>query len=195
MFYINRLNKTMKNNKFKLILLILPLYLVCISCTKEIDLNQADDLEINPITTISLFHFDAPANNFIIGNSNAFSDGDFVQIDIFNNSFIDNNLVRAELEFETINSINRDYEVQIDFLDDSNEIRHTFTFSAEASPNNENITTRHIEVFEDTELSNLKQTSNLAFTLTMLPGEPVNSSTPGNISLKSKATFFLNIKR
>lgn len=185
----------MKKQIFNFNLLVFILHILFISCTKEIDLNQINDLEINPITTLSLFYFDATASEFITTNSNTLSQTDFVQIDVFNDPFLNDNLIKAELEFETVNSINRAYEVQVDFFNNTNQLQHTLTFLTIASPNNQDIATRHIEVFEADTLENLKQTSALVFTLTMLPGQTVNATTPGNINLKSKATLFLNIKR
>lgn len=186
---------TMRTPILNLSLVVLFIHFIFVSCTKAIDFNQINDLEINPITSISLFYFDATANDFITGNNEIFSTTDFVQIDVFNDPFINDNLIKAELEFETINSINRAYEVQVDFFDNTNQIRHSFRFLTAASPNNEDLTTQHLEVFEADALESLKQTTTMVFTLTMQPGTAITSLTPGHINLKSKATFFLNIKR
>lgn len=177
-------------------LFLFVLHVMCVSCTKEVDFNQINDLEINPVIESSLFYFDAVAGDFVIGGSGEYSTGDFVIIDIFNNEFVNDNLVKAEFLFETVNSINRAYEVQVDFFDDFNPLPlHTFTFSTAASITNDDLTTQYLEVFEGNALTNLKQTTKLAFTLTMLSGTPINSSTPGKIHLESKGTFYLNIER
>ena len=181
---------------FKPTLLLFVLHVICVSCTKEVDFNQINDLEINPVIESNLFYFDATAGDFIIGGSDEFSTPpEFIIIDIFNNQFVKDNLIKAELLFETVNSINRAYQVQVDFFDNANQLRHTFTFSTEASITNDDLTNQYLEVFEGDALINLKQTTKLAFTLTMLPGAPINTSTQGRIHLESKGTFYLKIER
>ncbi|GAA4238510.1 hypothetical protein GCM10022291_29250 [Postechiella marina] len=180
---------------FKIAFFVISMGLIGVSCTEEIDLDQVNDLEINPVLESSLFYFEAAAGDFFLGGSGAYTAGDYVVLDIFDNEFVNDNLIKAELVFETVNSINRAYQVQVDFLDNTNTLRHSFTFSADASPNNENLTFEHIEVFEDETLENLKETTTLVFRLTMLPGAPVDPNSPGSIHLKSKGVFYLNIDR
>ncbi|MBB1489923.1 hypothetical protein H4O21_25300, partial [Oceanospirillum sp. D5] len=58
---------------------------------------------------------------------------------------------------------------------------------------NEVIASTHMEVFEGDALERLKQSRIIAFTLVMQPGEAINQDTPGEISVKSKGVFSLNI--
>lgn len=175
-------------------LFLFPIYFISVSCTKDVDFNQINDLEISPIIESSLFYFDATANDFIIGGSDEFNiPTEFIAIDLFNNQFTNDNLIKVELLFEIVNSINRSYRIQVDFLDNSSQLLHTFSFSAEASITNEDLITQKIEIFEGQNLISLKQTRQIAFTLIMLPGVPINASTQGKIYLESKGTFYLNI--
>ena len=103
------------------------------------------------------------------------------------------NLIKAEFVFETTNSISRAFQVRVDFLDDTNQIQHTFTFFTTASTNNTNVVSNYTEVFQDNALNALKNTSILVFSLKMLPGVPINQNTIGRISVKSKAVFYFNI--
>lgn len=185
----------MKKQILKVFLCLIAFSLVFVSCTKDVDFDQANDLEISPVIESSLFHFKGTAGNFFIGGSEEATVGDFVELDIFNNEFINDNLIKAELEFEIVNSINRGYQVTVEFFDESSITPlHSFTFSADPSPSNLELLTLYTEVFEGNELLALKASVRLEFTLTMLPGAPINSSTPGKISLKSKGVFYLNIE-
>jgi hypothetical protein len=129
------------------ILVTVALNFAFISCTKEIDFNQVNDIEVSPVFEISLIHFDAQASDFFVGGSELAIVQDFVLLDVFNNSFINENLVKAEFVLETINSINRSYSLQIDFLNDSNQLQHSFTTTAPASLSNSEVLTAHKEVF------------------------------------------------
>lgn len=176
---------------FFFLMLILSTY---ISCTKEVDFDQVDDLVLTPVVESSIFHFEASAEDFILGGmENLRFNSGFVEIDVFNNRFVNEDLVKAELVFEVVNSINRGYEITIEFWDDSFR-RYSLPVSASSSPINESLIFNTTEEFEGVKLLNLKATTRLRFRLTMLSGVPIDSNTPGKISLKSKGVFYLNIE-
>ncbi|MFS4484079.1 hypothetical protein ACKGJY_13745 [Hyunsoonleella sp. 2307UL5-6] len=172
---------------------VLSFLMLFIACTKPVDFNQLDDLLLEPVVESSIFFFNAEASEFFTGGTEQSEVSDFVQIDIFNNSFINNNLIKLEFVLDIENSINRAYELQLDFLDTNGDLLETFTISADASPNNSVIANTHTEVFEDEALVRIKQSSILNFTLRMLPGEPITTDTPGEIEVHSIGVFHLNI--
>jgi len=166
---------------------------VCLSCAEPVNFNQISDFEISPVIESSLIFLDEPANRFSNNDTELTTIQDFVQVDFFNNNFIVKNLIKAEFVFETTNSISRAFQVRVDFLDDTNQIQHTFTVFTTASTNNTNVVSNYTEVFQDNALNALKNTSILVFSLNMLPGVPINQNTIGRISVKSKAVFYFNI--
>ena len=174
-------------------LLLVIINILCLSCTEPVNFNQIDDFEISPVIESSLIFLDEPAHRFSNNDNELNTIQDFVQVDFFNNNFIVENLIKAEFVFETTNSINRAFQVQVDFLDSNDQIQHTFTFFTAASPNNTNVVSNYTEVFQDNSLTALKNTSKLVFTLNMLPGMAINQNTIGRISVKSKAVFYFNI--
>ncbi|WP_142783917.1 hypothetical protein [Changchengzhania lutea] len=184
---MNRLN-------FKYFLLILLMSLFYSSCTKEVDFNQVNDLELNPILESSLVFFDEPASQFVDNGIEVNTIQDFVIIDVFNEGFINDNLIKADFVFEYENSIHREFSLQVDFLDSADQIQHSFVLTADASPSNEVLKYQHIEVFDGDKLITFKQTTKLIFTLTMQPGQSINENSLGKISLRSKGVFYFNIK-
>lgn len=163
------------------------------NCSKAVDFNQADDLVLEPIVESSLVFYKASAEDFFIGGSEQVTAEDFAEIDFFNNSFIQDNLIKVEFVFQVENSINRAYRLSVSFLDGNGQILETFDVNTAASPNNQVIPSEHIETFEGAALQRVKQARLLVFRLTMLPGTPINENTPGEISVKSKGILFLNI--
>ncbi|TBN01357.1 hypothetical protein EYD45_13200 [Hyunsoonleella flava] len=176
----------------KYLYLALVTLLVC-GCTKPIDFDQANDLVLQPVIESSLIFYSASASDFFVGGSEQSTAEDFVEIDLFGGSFIQDNLVRVEFVFEIENSINRAYQLRLNFLDENNQLLESFNVNTDASPNNEVIASTHMEVFEGDALERLKQSRIIAFTLVMQPGEAINQDTPGEISVKSKGVFSLNI--
>lgn len=171
----------------------LVLLLLLHNCTKPIDFNQVDDLVLQPVVESSLIFYTARAEDFFVGGSEQNTAEDFVEVDFFSGSFIQESLVKVEFVFDIENSINRPYQLRLRFLDVNGQLLESFTVDTAASPTNQTIATTHTEVFEGASLERIKQTGIIEFTLVMQPGEPINQNTPGEISVKSKGVFSLNI--
>ncbi|MDN3666186.1 hypothetical protein ACFFU1_11715 [Algibacter miyuki] len=165
------------------------------ACTEEIDFDQAEDLVIKPVVSASLAYFDEPATQFFVAGTEVTSVQDFVSVEFFNNEFVVDNVEKAELVFETKNTINRTFELQIDFLDASGRVQHSFIVREDASGDNADEISTHTEVFENGTLNALKRTTQMVFTLRMLPGEPLTANTPGRVEYKSYAAFYLNLNQ
>ncbi|MCL5129084.1 hypothetical protein [Algibacter sp. L4_22] len=183
-----------KNIKSK-ISLLLVMGLIVMSCTEAIDLDQVNDLVLTPAVEASLVYFDEPASRFIDSGANASTIQDFISVEFFNDQFIADNLEKAEFVFETKNTINRIFELQVDFLDDTGTVRHTIIVNEDAAPDNTDSTTTYIEVFEGSSLTALKQTVTINFSLRLLPGETIDENTPGRIQYISYASFYFNISK
>lgn len=166
------------------ILLTLLSLLFFMSCTKEVDFDQVNDITITPTVETSLFYFTAQANEFFEDEDDVVN---FIEVDIFNDASVNHKLTRLDLVFETENTIPRDFSFTIEFYNESSVFINSFTFlTSEESP--------HIITFEEESLEQIKNSNDLVFTLKMLPGTPINSNTSGNINLKSKGIFYLNIE-
>lgn len=186
----------MKRPTYICLLFVIAL-LTMTSCIDDVDFDQADGLQIEPVLVSSLAFFDAPAEEFIIDpdESNVTRDT-LTNIGIFEDPFVVDNLVRAEFLFEITNSINRAFEAQIELLNDNLEVQHIITIAIPTSPQNQEVITEQIEVFENETLSALTMSTQIFFTLTLVPDPnlpDVDESTPGRLRLRSVGTFFLNI--
>lgn len=159
------------------------------------DFDQINDLELSPILEASLIFIEAAAPDFFVGGIEEATVQDFVGIDTFHDTFVTNNLIKADFVIETLNSINRSYDLKIDFLNELDQLQYSFTVTTPASPTNAEIISQHTEVLEGNSLAALKRTTKIAFTLTMLPGPPINGNTPGKIHSKAKVVAYFNYKK
>ncbi|WP_299557128.1 hypothetical protein [Seonamhaeicola sp.] len=167
--------------------------IVLLACTKDVDFNQVDDFEVSPVVESSLIFLNEPANQFYENNAEVTTVQDSVLIDVFEDQFVQDYLVKAAFFFETQNSINRSFQLRVDFLADADVLVHSFDYTVPSSPNNAVLNSNYTEVFEGDDLVSLKATRKLIFTLSLLDGTPINENTPGTINMKSKGTFYLNI--
>ena len=180
----------------KYTLLGVLLIFIMSSCTEEVDFNQIDDLSLKPVFASDLIFFNAPATKFYVNGSELETVRDTVVIDLFNRDFVVENLVKAEFVFETTNSINRAFSVKVEFLDASDQLKHSFTVTTPASPSNTDIVSTHTEVFENGLLNALKASNKVVLTIQALSGgSPLTDNTPGRIKLKSKGVFYLKVEK
>ena len=167
------------------------------ACIKDVDFDQAEDLSITPALEVSIIHFEEPAATFV----DEFGDElttirDSVNIEIFSDDFVVDNLIKADFLFEITNTIDRGFNAQVDFYNDLYELQHNFNFQVGASTNNQNIVVEYIEVFEGQDLEALKTTTNIVLSLSLDPsnnGSTLNENSFGLLVMKSKASFYFDI--
>ncbi len=163
---------------------------------KDVDFDQAEDLLISPAVESSLIFFDFPASSFQEPTGTAVVvEQDELELDLFNEEFVRDNLVRAELFFEVTNSIDRNFRADIVMFDANGGITNSFDITVMPDGNNEVVVT-HTELFIDTSLDQLKNTMRIQVTLSMFPspaGIPLDDTSLGNIKMRSKATLFFEI--
>jgi hypothetical protein len=190
-----------KNNVYKLLMkntflnraLGLLLLIVSFSCSSDLDFNQANDIKLEPVYVSNLAYFDIPANEFVTNGieQNVFFDAPTVTI--FNDTFFNDNLKRADFSFEINNTINRAYTIDITLLNNVNAPLYTMNFDVPAYSGVQNLVTK-TEIFENTKLDLLKNTTKIAFVLRMLPGPILSESSLGSIKLRSSVTAYLVVE-
>ncbi|WP_298514403.1 hypothetical protein [uncultured Kordia sp.] len=166
------------------------------SCVKDVDFEQAEDIAISPVLEASLIFFDFQASQFSEPTGTAIVvEGDDLELDVFNDEFFRDNLIKGEFFFEVTNTIDRNFRADIIMYDANDQVTHAFAIDVTPDGNNEVVTT-HTEVFEDVLLDQLKNTTRLEFILSMFPsptGIPLDENSIGNIKMRSKATLFFLI--
>ena len=169
----------------------------CFSCIKDTDFEQYDALIIYPIVEASLVNAQEPAVSFVDSSGAELPFiSDQVVIDAFNSSFSVDNLIKAELVFGITNSINKAFQIKMDFYDGADTLQHTFSIDIDNSPTNTPLFTEHIEVFENMSLTALKSTHKLDITFTLMStptGSVLTPDSEGSVLLVSKGVFYLKI--
>lgn len=184
--------------KYSILLSLILCTVFCFTaCIDDVDFDQAEDLAINSALEVSILHFEEPASTFIDDDGvELITVRDSVYVEIFSDDYVVDNLTRAEFLFETTNTINRAYQADIEFFDDNFNLQHTFSFGVSEANDNQAITVEYVELFEGLELEALKSTTNLVLNLSLLPsddGTNLNENTPGNLKLRSKASFYIDV--
>lgn len=164
-----------------------------LSCSSDLDFNQANDLKLEPVVVSNLASFDVQANQFVVGGVEQTVSGDLMNFDVFKQQFLAQNLDRADFYFEIDNTINRGFKVNLLLLDANNNPLYTIPFDIPAYTGTQNLITK-TEIFQNAKLDLLKNTSKIAFMVTLMPGSPLTSNSTGGLKLRSSGTLYFVVQ-
>lgn len=173
-------------NKF---LSILFLSILCLSCSSDLDFNQVNDVKLEPVVVANLASFDIPADEFVTNGIENTVSGDLLNFKVFQDSFFDTSLTKADFFFEFNNTINRAYRINLVLLDANNSPLYTIPFDVPAYAGTQNLVTKTV-TFQNVQINILKNTSKIAFVVTMLPGPGLSETSLGSLKLRSSATVY-----
>ena len=115
--------KKVKNLSFLFFILLIS------SCVKNVDFDQADDFSAEPEYIASLVYFKIPAVNFLDTNNVELNTplDEITEIEIFQESYIQDNLVQLKIDYEIDNPYDRVFNIIIEFMDDNNNTTYALS--------------------------------------------------------------------
>jgi len=164
------------------------------SCASDLDIDQINNIKLEPVFVANLAFFDVPANKFIDDGSAQEIAVDVQPFKVFKENFFKDNLVKAELNFEIENTINRSFSIDFVLYDKNDDIVETITFEVPAYTGSPNVIKFPTEVFEQERLALLKKTVKIGFTVRIAAGPALNENSVGNLKLRSSATAYMEIE-
>ena len=168
------------------------LSLITLSCSSDVDFNQANDIVIEPVIVSNLASFKIQANQFVTGGIEQTQFVDVPNFDLFKDLFFRDNLTKVVFFFEFNNTIKRDYLVDLVLLDSNDTPLYTITISVPSYTDVKKLIT-HTELFESN-LNILTSTRKMSFTIRMLPGIGLSETSPGNLTLRSNITAYFKVE-
>ncbi|QKJ64629.1 hypothetical protein [Flavobacterium sp. M31R6] len=183
----------MKNRFYNRVILLIALALCAFSCSSDLDFNQANNFNTQPVFTTNLAYLEAKAPDFIINGSEQPLFSYVSNVDFLNTSFVQEDLVKTELYFRIKNTIARAYFYNVTFLDQNNSPIYTITMNVPAYSGKE-VLVEKTEIFTAANVDILKRTTKMVFSIAMLPGPPLTASSPGRVELSSSITAYFDVK-
>lgn len=172
---------------------ILLLLLTAFSCTKNVDFDQIDAVEITPSYLITLVYFELYAPDFL----DAVNTEVPIQVDVIKaplNDVPKKHLDKVEFTIQTTNVFNRNFNTQIVFFDaNQNPI---YKLDPVAIPANSTELVTIIEIPTE-DLHYIFETEFFAFFLELRPSDDGSTILPGDdsyIEFKSSVELFLKYK-
>ena len=172
---------------------IFTLILFNTSCSSDLDFNQVNDVKLEPTYIANLSYFDIQANEFIVNGLERDIAFDAQNFDVFRDKYFKSYLRKVDFFFEVDNTIARSFSIDIILFDQNDQVLYVKRITIPAYTGVPNTIT-DTDVFENTKLDLLKQTTRLGFAIVKNPGAPLTVNSPGNLKLRSSATVYLVIQ-
>lgn len=164
-----------------------------ISCVKDIDFGQAEDLILSPEYLISLVYTNLDQTYFIDPSGNEISEiTDRTRVDFFG-SFTEDYLRKIDVDIHITNSFNRNFTLEFRFVDENNMETYAIP-SLSILANSADF--RYTEEIDVAVNPAILFTESIEMTLTLLPspdGSEIDSAQQANFIFKSAGTFYLQI--
>jgi hypothetical protein len=183
----------MKITFFKRIILIAVIGCCSFSCSSDLDFEQADDFNIQPVVTTNLAYVKGEASDFISNGSESPLLSYTSNVDFLNTSFVEDDLVRTELYFRVKNTINRAYTFNVVFLDQNDAPIYNINMNVPAY-NGTEVLVEKTEIFTGANVDILKRTTKMFFSVLMLQGVPITADTPGRVEFSSSITAYFDVQ-
>ena len=114
-------------------------FLLATSCVKDVDLEQAQDITLNPDIDVDLVQYQLNENDFIDSETGEFTSviRDTVRLEFLNDTYVQDALQYAEFRFRHENTFPYSISSKIRFLSDNG--REQFSVNYEIPPGAENV--------------------------------------------------------
>ena len=126
----------MKNQQFVFrILVFFGAFVLSYSCVKDTDFDQAVPVILTPTLEVSLVQIEETPVSFLDNSgTEVVSISDEIVLELLTEESVKDYLVKVELVFEITNSLNKAFDITMDFYDTSNTLQHTFSITVNNSP-------------------------------------------------------------
>tara|TARA_R100000935_G_scaffold51092_1_gene77365 strand:+ start:475 stop:1026 length:552 start_codon:yes stop_codon:yes gene_type:complete len=178
--YFNRLHK---------IPILLVLFgIVMISCIKDVDLDQSEEIALTPDLQVSLLIFDVTADDFTNPDTGEFQAiiGDTVRLEFLDDSYIQNDLNTVEFSFKYTNSFSQAFRNKISFLSEDNSLQHVVNFDILPGKKDNVVETNWIEFIENENIDVIKNSIKMVVEIQVLPNQ---DPFDGELKFESKGLF------
>ncbi len=166
------------------------------SCVKDNEIGQNNSSEPSSSITSDLIVSSLNASSF---NDESTQQErviylDTTQLDLMSSDFFNEELIKSNLSFHFKNSLNKDFRVDFEFLNDRNELKFALQIPISAGSKEKPISVKTSVVIETPELSTFKEATKLVYKITLLTNDEfLLSESEGELELHSDATYFFDI--
>jgi hypothetical protein len=165
-------------------------FILCASCVKDVDFDQADEIIISPKVDLDLVFFELDTENFVTAETGEAISviRDTTRLEFLDDGFVRDNLLQIDFVFRYDNSFSQTFEHSALFLNEEDEVQYEVTFDVAASSDGLANTTVYTQTVAEPDLDAIRNSIKMLIELTLQPnGEPII----GEMRHQSKAVYSL----
>lgn len=168
------------------------MFLLAVSCVKDTDFNQAENIAPTPIIELDLVYFNIAAGEFFDETTSTprLTVTDTTDIRFLDGSDVQETLKRAEFLFRFTNSIEREFQVNFQFLSEQNDTTYTAGTVVQIGTTANPVITEFTENVEGDAIFDLTRANKVVVSVT-IPSS--NAQLEGDLNLQSKTTYYLEL--
>ncbi|AZJ33828.1 MULTISPECIES: hypothetical protein [Tenacibaculum] len=163
------------------------------SCIKDIDFSQAEDIEITPVIVASLVYANLDQTSLVTPTGIEIARiREVSRLEVFNNEGAED-LNKIELNFEINNPFDRNFKLNFNFLDENNAVTYRVT-SINIPKNTQAFNFQ--EVIDVLSNSSILNSTKIELILELLPssdGTVIDINEPKKFTFKSAGTLYFKI--
>lgn len=174
---------------FKIAFLSLLVFFV--SCVKDVDLDQTDEIVLPPTAAIDLIYFDLELEELSVGSGGNLRAVDETRLDFLDDDYIQTGLMRADFNFRFTNSFQNAFTADFLFRSETNAIRHQIRVDIPAGTAESPAVVDYTEIIDETQIGKIRKSIKVTVEIDMQE-DPVNAE--GNLKLQSRGTYYFEFK-
>ena len=173
-------------------LTVISVLLTLTSCVKDVDVEQAEDIVIQPVVDLNLVFFNLEGQRFYDLNTNLPipTIRDTTEIRFLDDQDIAESLRRVEFLTRYANSVPREFTIAYRFLSEQNDTTYTFVDRVPMGMVGDTTAVEFLEVIEGDGVAQLTMANRLVVEVNIDAAAPL---LPGSLQAESATTYFLEI--
>lgn len=179
-----------------IVVLFIGLLMSLTSCVTDSDFSSTDNKLPTQKIDSNLIVTTLEASNFVETDERkeVVVLTDTMLLEGMSSEFYLGQLIKTQLSFKFINTLDRDFKVDFEFLNDEDVLVHNVQVPVSAGSMDAPIEVEATVTIKEPELIAFKEASKLVYKITLPASKKqLNFDTKGKMSLQSKATFFFDI--
>lgn len=175
--------------KPRILLHVLAVCIIAISCVKDVDFDQAEEVYLENEFVTDLVYFNLTTSNFVDVDNDVVVNSTVTEstnLEFLDDQFIQENLVELAIEMEYQNTFQQSFTNRARFLNRANQEMYSFQFDVDGSADGSVVTTRFVDTLTQAELQQFKRSIKLEVSVDLTQD---GQSIEGNLDFRSKAYY------
>lgn len=164
----------------------LGLLIALSSCVKDVDLDQYDEIVLSPEAALDLIFFDLTNEEFTGISNDGVTAKDETRLDFLDDDYIQNDLVRVDLNFRFTNTFQSPLTATIRFLSPANVVQHTVVVPIPQGTTENPAVLDYTEIINEGQITRIRRSIRMSVEVTRHDSLAVE----GSFQLESKGYFY-----